>query len=78
MLRPKVSWSYRPLFSQNLSVLGNNTTNMFAKTRFLEIQQVPISTIVLLKGRRISFVIRRTSSYILLYIALYIALYIFD
>ena len=50
---------------------------MFAKTRFREIQQVPISTIVLLKGRRISFVTRRTSSYILLYIALYIALSIY-
>ena len=71
ILLPKVSWAYRPLFSQNLSVFCNKT-NMFAKTRFREIQQVPISTIVLLKGRRISFVVRRTSSYILLYIALYI------
>ena len=71
ILLPNVSWAYRPLFSQNLSVFCNKT-NMFAKTRFREIQQVPISTIVLLKGRRISFVVRKTSSYILLYIALYI------
>ena len=38
---------------------------MFAKTRF-RYKYVPISTILPLKGRRISFVMTRTSLYIVL------------